>query len=439
MNVINQPLLLKSPLLNASVLSPQHWPFSLEWLPRSAYLVGGCVRDAILDYVSPYLDLDFVLPEHPVETAQAIAHHYGAGFVVLDAARQIARVVFEGATADFALQVGLTLEEDLQRRDFTVNAIAYSPHTQTFVDPLNGQQDLDRKILRMISVQNLREDPLRLMRAFRQAAQLGFTIDQGTRIQLQALAPLLSRVAAERIRVELSYLLSHTAGTPWLQTLCGDELLKSSFPQVSAAGVRLIQRMDEAEAEVTARWPQVEAILHRTLSDRPKGGEGVRRTVFATAKLVGLLSSDLTAAKQTLQLMKYSRAEINFVLTVLGGLRQIQGYARSVLDSGLSKRQQYSLFSRIRDAFPAVAIVAIADGLSLASLAPLIDEYLDPHSPIAHPKPMVSGQDLMKALELSSGPTVGKLLSALELAQAEGQVKTTEEALMFAKQLFHSL
>jgi tRNA nucleotidyltransferase (CCA-adding enzyme) len=428
-------LLLKSPLLHASVLSPQHWPFSLEWLPQSAYLVGGCVRDALLGYISPYLDLDFVLPEDPVQTAQAIARHYRAGFVVLDETRQIARVVFEGATADFALQVGATLKEDLRRRDFTVNAIAYSPHTQTFVDPLNGQQDLDHRVLRMISAQNLREDPLRLMRAFRQAAQLNFAVESETRAQLHVLAPLLSRVAAERIRVELSYLLSHTAGTPWLKALWQDELLKSSFPQASASGVLLIEKMDEAESEVTTRWPQMGVLLHRTLSDRPKSGEGIRRTVFATAKLVGLLSSDQAAAKQTLQAMKYSRAEISFVLTVLGGLAQL----RQDLSQGqLSKRQQYYLFRRMREAFPAVLVVAIAAGLALASIAPLIDEYLNPFSPIAHPKPLLTGQDLMSALNLSSGPMVGKLLSALELAQAEGQIATVKDALQLARQLCSS-
>jgi tRNA nucleotidyltransferase (CCA-adding enzyme) len=435
LKAICKPLLLKSPLLHASVLSPQHWPFSLEWLPQSAYLVGGCVRDALLGYVSPYLDLDFVLPEDPVQTAQAIARHYRAGFVVLDQARQIARVVFDGATADFALQVGATLLDDLQRRDFTVNAIAYSPHTQTFVDPLNGQQDLDHQILRMISAQNLREDPLRLMRAFRQAAQLNFAVESETRAQLHVLAPLLSRVAAERIRVELSYLLSHTAGTPWLKALWQDELLKSSFPQASASGVLLIEKMDEAESEVTTRWPQMEVLLHRTLSDRPKSGEGIRRTVFATAKLVGLLSSDPAMAKQTLQAMKYSRAEISFVLTVLSGLTQLQ---QDLSQGPLSKRQQYYLFRRIREAFPAVVVVAIAAGLALASIAPLIDEYLNPYSPIAHPKPLVSGQDLMSALTLPSGPMVGKLLSALELAQAEGQIATAKDALQLAQQLLRS-
>jgi tRNA nucleotidyltransferase (CCA-adding enzyme) len=388
-----------------------------------------------LGYISPYLDLDFVLPQDPVQTAQAIARHYRAGFVVLDEARQIARVVFEGATADFALQVGTTLLEDLQRRDFTVNAIAYSPHTQTLFDPLNGQQDLEHRVLRMISAQNLQEDPLRLMRAFRQAAQLNFAVESETRAQLHVLAPLLTRVAAERIRVELSYLLSHTAGTPWLKALWQDELLKSSFPHACASGVLLIEKMDEAESEVITRWPQMEVLLHRTLSDRPKSGEGIRRTVFATAKLVGLLSSDPTAAKQTLQSMKYSRAEISFVLTVLGGLAQLQ---QDLSQGPLSKRQQYYLFSRIREAFPAVVIVAIAAGLGLASIAPLIDEYLNPYSPVAHPKPLVSGQDLMSALALPSGPMVGKLLSALELAQAEGQIATVKDALQLAQLLLRA-
>ena len=116
-------------LVASSALSPETWPFSLNWLPPSACLVGGTVRDALLDRPSDYLDLDFVLPTSAVETAQAIARHYRAGFVLLDADRQIARVVFEQGTADFAQQVGASLDADLRRRDFTINAIAYNPHT----------------------------------------------------------------------------------------------------------------------------------------------------------------------------------------------------------------------------------------------------------------------------------------------------------------------
>ncbi|MCY7391900.1 MAG: CCA tRNA nucleotidyltransferase, partial [Leptolyngbyaceae cyanobacterium CAN_BIN12] len=153
--------------MNFLALSPQNWPFGLEWLPASACLVGGSVRDSLLGRHSDYLDLDFVLTDRVVETAQAIARHYQAGFVLLDAERQIARVVFPQGTADFAQQVGATLEEDLRRRDFTVNAIAYDPRLDRFVDPLQGYGDLQQRLLRMVSAENLAEDPLRLLRAYR--------------------------------------------------------------------------------------------------------------------------------------------------------------------------------------------------------------------------------------------------------------------------------
>jgi tRNA nucleotidyltransferase (CCA-adding enzyme) len=100
---------------------------------------------------------------------------------LLDAERHIARVVFKQATVDFAQQVGPTLTADLERRDFTINAIAYNPHTEHLLDPLGGYRDLQQRCLRMVSDQNLQEDPLRLLRAYRQAAQLGFIIQPETR------------------------------------------------------------------------------------------------------------------------------------------------------------------------------------------------------------------------------------------------------------------
>src|SRR3712207_1111663 len=96
----------------ASTLAPENWPFSLALLPQPAYMVGGAVRDAILGRTREYLDLDFVIPSDAVKVARAIAHHYNAGFVLLDAERQIARVVFPHATADFAQQEGGSLEVD---------------------------------------------------------------------------------------------------------------------------------------------------------------------------------------------------------------------------------------------------------------------------------------------------------------------------------------
>ncbi|MEO0768333.1 MAG: CCA tRNA nucleotidyltransferase, partial [Cyanobacteria bacterium J06649_4] len=170
---------------------PETWPVPLEALPTEAYLVGGSVRDQLMDRQATYLDLDFVLPQRAVETASDLAKTCNAGFVVLDEERNIARVVFEQVTVDFAQQQGASIESDLRRRDFTINAIAYHPHNKTLIDPLGGAADITAQILRMVSYRNLAADPLRLMRAYRQAAQLGFRVESTTQQAIKELAPKL--------------------------------------------------------------------------------------------------------------------------------------------------------------------------------------------------------------------------------------------------------
>ncbi|MDJ0844007.1 MAG: CCA tRNA nucleotidyltransferase, partial [Crocosphaera sp.] len=197
-------------------LSPDILPFDLELLPPTAYLVGGMVRDALLNRPREYLDLDFVLPNLVIKTAKKIANKYNAGFVVLDAERNIARVVFQQGTVDFAQQEGDSIEKDLSRRDFTINAIAYNFHQQKLIDPLNGLADLETKTMRMISIKNLQDDPLRLLRAYRQAAQLNFIIEPETRQTITKLSSLINQVAAERVQSELNYLLGNPRGSQWL-------------------------------------------------------------------------------------------------------------------------------------------------------------------------------------------------------------------------------
>jgi len=418
-------------LLNHSTLSPQTWPFGIEWLPQPGYLVGGCVRDVLCGKVSAYLDLDFVLPEQPVAVAEAIARHYRAGFVLLDADRQIARVVFEQATADFALQVGPSLTSDLQRRDFTVNAIAYDPHQQILLDPLKGIEDLRQGLLRMVFPHNLAEDPLRLLRAYRQAAQLNFQLESQTQSLIRQLAPLLAKVAPERVRVELSYLLSHPAGTPHLTAAWQDGLLQFWLPQATAAGLARIAAIDAAAAQLTADWPDLKAALQRCTSERAQGSEAARRTQLTAAKLIGLLPPDSQQAADNLARLKYSRSEIQLVTKLQTCLTEITAGALRTM----TRRDQYFFFQTLKEAFPALAVLAVASGIPTAVIAPLIERYLNPADPIAHPTPLVSGQDLINALDLRPGPQIGQLLKALEEAQAEGRIANREQALALAHHL----
>ncbi|MEB3359404.1 MAG: CCA tRNA nucleotidyltransferase [Synechococcales bacterium] len=428
MTIHATPLQL-DPSFTAPALTPHSWPFKLQDLPASAYLVGGSVRDGLLGRQTRHLDLDFVLPSGAVKTARAIAHTYKAGFVLLDAERHIARVVFEQATADFAQQVGETLDVDLRRRDFTINAIAYHPHTATFYDPLGGCDDLKRRCLRMISLENLQDDPLRLLRAYRQAAQLDFHIAGQTQETIRHLAALLKQVAPERVHAELSYLLSSQRGTPMLTQAWEDGLLDIWLPHANRIGLAWIARMDEAAIALVQVHPAFDEALTGWVRDQQQAA-GTGRSWFKVAKLSCLVSPDPDVAETELWTLKCSRAEVQAILTLL----RVRPQLREDNLTALTRREQYQFFQEVGVTFPAVAVLAIATGASLPTIQPLVQRFLTAADPVAHPNPLVTGHDLMTQLQMKPGRHIGKLLERLQIAHAEGEIATPEEALTLARQ-----
>ncbi len=440
--------------LGSSALSPKTWPFDIGFLPPETHLVGGSVRDALLERHSDYLDLDFVMPQGAVETAATIARHYRAGFVLLDAERQIARVVFRQGTADFAQQVGDSLEADLFRRDFTMNAIAYNPHTLELIDPLNGCLDLEHCIVRMVSAENLAEDPLRLLRAYRQAAQLGFTMQPETAAAARTLAPRLKTIAAERVQSEFHYLLTSKRGPAQLKAVWEAGLLSDWFESAGLSSLEKIDRLETLFQRLKSDWPLLHDLISQPIraqssnkSEQKKNVEmsGGRRSSWLTmAKLASLMPDDVTIAEPQLWQLKYSRSEIHAVLTVLKTLPKLQALLKAAPDITLSpnsdtapdnRRAQYALFQQVGVVFPALCIQALASGIEMAALRPLINRYLDPEDVVAHPVPVLSGQDLMSHLNLRPSPQIGRLLSALQIARAEGLIETQGEAIVFARQI----
>ena len=416
----------------ASALIPTTWPFDSRLLPETACVVGGSVRDALLERQADYLDLDFVLPDGAVATESAIARHYQAGFVVLDADNQIARAVFDQATIDFAQQVGPTLETDLQRRDFTINAIAYHPQSDRLIDPLNGIADLRQQTLRMVSRENLAEDPLRLLRAYRQAAQLGFTIDSNTRRTIRELAPLLQTIAAERIRHELDALLSQSNGATCFRMAWQDGLFKAWLPHLTAKHTEQLATLDYVLANLPA-IPGYLKLLHGWKDAVPAGHY---RSWIKAARLSQLLPLDEEAANRWLVRLKYSRSEGQAIFRML----HTQPFlARMALQDGyLSRADQFFLFKAAGSSFPAVSLVALSMGISVDAVARLVKRYQTADDLVAHPVPLVSGKDLMCLLKLKSGPQIGQLLSAIENAQATGEVTTADDALLWAKDWFEN-
>lgn len=417
-------------MLSNSLLDPHQWFFDVELLPPDTYLVGGAVRDALLGRTREYLDLDFVLPGQAVETAHKIAAFYQAGFVVLDQKRAIARVVFPQGTLDFARQEGKTLEQDLKRRDFTINAIAYNPRTKEILDPLKGCLDLEQQIIRMVAASNLQDDPLRLLRAYRQAAQLGFQIDINTHTTIQELAPALSLVAAERVQMELNYLLLHPQGTEQLLAAIQNGLFTAWLPETRVNQGKFLPEITKIVLVLRSKWGYLEemcADFGVSSSEQNFGYNWI-----GLAKLATLVSPLPEVAQNQLTKLKYSREVLRGATTILRVYDQWQKTKE------LSVRSQYFLFQHLGKYFPAWFLFALSQGIELHLLTPLIDAYSDAYSPIAHPRPLVDGKELMMSLKIPPSKLVGYLLQELMLAQAEGAISTSSQAIKLAKKIISS-
>lgn len=417
--------------LTLSALQADRLPFTLQDLPPSAYVVGGAVRDALLERQRAEFDIDLVLPSDAIATARRLAETYQAGFVVLDDQRQIARVVFSGGTVDVAQQVGAGLEEDLRRRDFRINAIAYNPHTQSLFDPLQGVEDLEKGVVRMVAKENLADDPLRLLRAYRQAAQLGFKIKTQTRNALRKFAPRLQRVSGERVRQELNTLLTHPQGLTQLKTAYADGVLQNWLPSLTAQQLAQCEQVEQVSWLLGRIWMD----LDNALKDRVSSS-GL--SYLSLAKLACCVSSHPPQATQQLENLKYSRAEIQAVLTTLKLMPELL----QLLQSEMSLESQYFFFQKVGNTFPIVVILAVAiaarQGLiretrAVGIIAPLVNAFLDPDSQVAHPTSLVSGTKLMEALSLEPSPQIGTLLTEIHLARLAGKVETAEDAIAFAQ------
>ena len=402
-------------------------PFDLNLLPKPVYVVGGAVRDSLLGRVRAELDLDLVITTGAVAVARQLATAYRAGFVLLDAERQIARVVFPGLTVDIAQQDGARIVDDLARRDYTLNAIAYDIQTGATIDPFNGTEDIQHQTLRMVGRDNLVSDPLRLLRAYRQAAQLNLTIEPATHQAIRELVSLLTTVAAERVLAELRYLLQTPSSSQWLTVLVADDLLTGwlEIPVDAGFPARLTQ-FDRAVGLIHQHYPALTLALDRSLRDTISIS---RRSI---GKLMLILSPELQLATAQMSRLTFSTVEIQVVTTAITYLPQLLGIEMSL-------REQYFWFQAVGNNFPLIVVLAIRSGVELVDLAPLIDRYLDPLNQVAHPTPLVSGRDLMASLDLPPSPIIGKLLTEIQIARIMDKIATPAAAIQFAREFLQSI
>lgn len=210
----------------------------------SLYLVGGYLRDQLSKRATTVKDFDYAVSGGSAfQFAKAYAAaHAKSHFVALDEAFDTARVVTdEGITLDFAGCVGGDIKQDIFRRDFSINSLYWDPKEPNRITDLSGGvKDIEKKSIRALSENVLKEDPLRLLRAFRFAAMLGFDIEENTLGWIKKHHKLLGGVAPERVNHELFIVFASRSSEKIIKQLAECGILEVIFPEL--AGTRVVPK-----------------------------------------------------------------------------------------------------------------------------------------------------------------------------------------------------
>ena len=372
-------------------LNPKDWPISIDDLPPGSALVGGAVRDGLLKKLSQKPELDFVIPTNAIEFSENLSKKINATFIKLDEKRDIARLVINGWTLDFARQVGENLQDDLLRRDFRINAIALRLQEQPEIfDPTGGMDDLLSKKIVAISEKNLVDDPLRILRGFRLMCELGFEIEGETKRFLKNNVDKLSKVAPERIKMEVLKIVN----SKWNSSV---------WPTYTE--LQLLEKWNED------KFPRIQL---------------KRKDIFSEEFYFGCLLSKLVCllSDEGLSKLRFSKNEIKRCKNLRFWIYKINNLG---LDN-LSEDERFQLHIDLENDLPSL-ILFLKDKYTNSWL----QRWKDPSDPLFHPSSPLDGHLLQEAFGVPPGPFLGQLMRHLSKEKAYGRFFTNQEALEVAR------
>lgn len=454
------------------------------------YLVGGYIRDGLLGRASH--DIDLTVAGDAVDIARQVADAFEAKFVLLDEIHQVARVVLfqneERWYLDFTTTRG-SIEEDLAKRDFTIDAIAMKlDHLAAgwiqLIDPLDGLADLEQRLIKIAGNSAFIDDPARLLRAFRLAAELDFSIDSATEATIERDRELIKDVSVERIGDELGHILETARAASSLRHLDRLGLLDLILPELaiskgvkqpkehywnvfdhSLEAVAAVERLlvaltrkgdlldsltfpldlaDHFGQEVTGGRTRrglikLAALLHDVAKPQTKGIDEKGRMRFLGHAQLG---ADIVDS--IMERLRFSSREKRMVT------RMIEQHLRpghlSHCDEMPTRRAIYRYFRDTAEVGIDTLFLNLADHLaSRGSTLDMSDwqkhvevtqymlaRWFEEETIVSPPK-LINGYDLIDKFGLAPGPQIGVLLEAVREAQASGEIATQEEALDFVR------
>jgi len=430
------------------------------------FLVGGYIRNRLLGIDRN--DYDFTLPREDTRYIPHIEEVLQIHFFMIGKEERNTltyRWMDKERSIDLSPFQGQTIEEDLQRRDFTINAIAYSLKDGTFHWVGRALEDIEDKVIRAVSTQSIDLDPLRMLRAVRYLCTLtGFSLDKNLTKEISTKRERLLKVPGERIKMELDRILLSPHPFLGMKTLYALGLLLTIFPEfkglenlgqgrhhhlnVLSHILLMIEKISWAvrwlnlnQSSFTFSQEDWLSLFYSALFHDLGKQETFTKDENGNIHFYHHESFSSQMAEKIMERLRFSTTLKKRIIHLIQNHMRILNLNRETKDNALKR-----LVNQVGDQVPLLVLHTLADKeASRGILSIQIDEVVEAHclkilqffkeKMIVHPPVLITGHDII-ALGYSPGPKVGEILNFIREKQIEGEVKSREEAMQVLKERF---
>jgi len=450
---------------------------NLKSLGEKIYLVGGTIRDFYINPEKISLDKDIIVTSCPaIDFAKKLEQAFKGTLITLDEENKIYRFIFEDKInyVDITSPVGDSLNEDLSRRDFTINAIALDLSNNEIIDLFNGIEDIKNRKIRHISEKNFTDDSLRLLRAFRFKALTGFDIDNETTELIKKHSKLISKPAKERINYEILKMFGGKYTDKAILNADKTGLIDIIFPAIpdvkkvpknshhhldlfnhSVETVKQVEILYEnSSPEVKEHLERVDfggntRLAHLKLSAFLHDiGKFSTWTIDETGRHRFIMHDEVgeKLAKEFLKENKYSKKQIEYISEMVKKHIYPTSIAMgAVTDNGINYKSYMKYIRKMGDNSIDAIILAKADRLSaqgpeiteemtkhnLECLDSLLNYYLSVRDTLTPLPKLLTGNEIMELLNIKPSRKLGEIISKMEEAQISGDITSKEDAVNF--------
>jgi poly(A) polymerase len=415
---------------------------------HTAYWAGGCVRDLLLGREPKDYDVATDALAAEIQSYFPRSKAVGAQFGVILVQEGAARVEVTTFRLDHDYRDGRrpssvsftrSPEQDVRRRDFTINGLLFDPLANLYLDFVGGRSDIEARLIRAIGspAERFSEDKLRMLRAVRFAARLDFAIESKTFQAIREHAPEIRQIAPERVRDELNRILTEGRARRGFELLDETGLLSEILPEV--ARMKGVAQPPEFHPEGDV-WthtllmieklenPTVPLALGTLLHDVGKPGT---YRVAERIRFDGHVEAGMEIAERICQRLRYSRKETEQVIALVAHHMRF----RDVTRMRASTLKRFMRLEGFGEHLELHRLDCLASHRDLGNYEFVRQKEAELGEEGLRPPRLISGDDL-KAAGYEPGPQFKEVLRAVENAQLEGRLSTREEALAFVEQHF---